>query len=169
MTRGLTAGFNTGILKSSAVIVGGSLLNNFLTAQLSNLIPISFFKSGIGSYVTGLISAGLLYKGAKMVLPGYAGDLFKGGVLDVVSRVANRYVVPMLPGPKLVSGYISGMGDYLTVGDARRARPLMGLGDYLTVGDAARARPLSGLGYDDELDGMHDYDGNVAIAEELEG
>ncbi len=139
---GVTAGFNAGLLSKAAVAVGGALANNMLSGTLAKLIPVSFLKTGPGSYVTSLLSAGLVGVGAKMVVPQYAGQLFFGAVLDVVSRVATKYIVPLLPGPRMAG---------------------MSLANYFTGKDAAfmmspAAYRLDGLGYDDDgMDGMDNY------------
>lgn len=151
IVRSATMAFDRRTITNTLPLLGGFLFNRYLTATIAGLLPnaLSFMKSGLGAQGLGLISASLMSAGLKMVAPRYAGDALKGGVIQVVTSVAQQYVLPMI-------GFspMAGMGDYLTVGDAARARPLMGLGDYLTVGDAARARPLSGLGYTGDLYGQ---------------
>lgn len=124
-------------------MVGGALGNAWLSGAVSGFLP-SMLQSGIGGYAVGLASAGVLGGIVSMAAPRYSGDVFLGGVLEVMTRMVKEYVVPMLP--------LKGMGDYLTVANAQEARPL---GDYLTVANAREARPLG------------DYYGDEYISEEL--
>lgn len=142
--QAVTAAYNINTLGRAGVMVGGALGNAWLTGAVSGFLP-SMLQSGVGGYVVGLASAGVLGAGVGMVAPRYASDVFLGGVLEVMTRVVKQYVVPMLPG-------MSGLGDYLTVANAQEARPL---GDYLTVANAQQARPLG------------DYYGDEYISEEL--
>lgn len=136
--RALTAGFNVKTLSRAAVITGGALGNAWLTGAVGSFLP-DMLTAGPGSYVTGLASAGVLGAGAGMISPKMAGDVFFGGVIEVMTRAVREYIVPMLPG-------LSGMGDYLTVANAREAQPLGYMGDYLTVNNAREAQPLGGYG-----------------------
>jgi hypothetical protein len=141
----------------AAPVVGGALGNAWLSGFLSSRLPLpGMLRSGPGSYVLSLGSAGLLGAGVGLVAPRFAAPVFFGGVLETVIRATQQYLV----GPLL--SRMSGLGDYLTVGDAAAARPLGNFGDYLTVGDAARARPLNGMS---DFSGMSDTDS--AISEEL--
>lgn len=145
---GVTSGFNLGLIKNGALVVAGAVGNNFLTKQLSRIVPVNFLKTSPGNYVTGLLASGILGMVAKFVTPKYAPVFFFGGVLDVVMRAVNQYVLPLA---KLSP--LKGLADYLTPGNARGAVPLNGIddydddgmGSYLTVSDAANARPLSGM------------------------
>lgn len=163
--RAVTSAFDVGLLSKAGVVVGGSLANNLLTGALTKVMPISALKSGIGNYAVGLLSAGLIGIGARKVLPSQAGGLFFGAILDVVTRIASRFIVPMLPSPKL-SGYA--LADYLTMTNVQDSRlygmegdddGMDGFGDYATVSAVAAARPLNGLG----------YTGEMAESEELSG
>jgi hypothetical protein len=165
-------------LQTGGLVVAGSIGNNWLTKQMIKFVPLEMLKTTPGNYVTGLLGAGLLGMVARMVTPKLAGPVFFGGVLDVVMRATNQYVLPML---RLTP--LKGLADYLTVGNAAAARPLMGyedytgvadyennnaVGDYLTVGNAASARPL--MGYEDN-NAVGDYltVGNAASARPLMG
>ena len=139
-------------LSEAGVVVGGALGNAWLSGAVGSFLP-GMLQSGIGSYATGLATAGILGAGVSMIAPRQAGKVFFGGVLEVVTRAVKEYVVPMIPG-------MSGMGDYLTRGNAAEARNLHGIGDYLTRGNAAEARNLHGLG---------DYYGDYHVREELAG
>jgi hypothetical protein len=167
---GVTSGFNLNLLKNGALVVAGAVGNNFLTKQLVNIVPVSFLKTAPGNYVTGLLASGILGMVAKLVTPSYAPVFFFGGVLDVVMRATNQYLLPVLRLSPLkgladyltVSGAASarpladlgddddGMGSYLTVADAQSARPLAGMGDYLEVRDIPRLLPLNGMGQEAE-------------------
>jgi len=142
--RSVTAGFKPQVLKKALVITGGALGNAWFSGVVSGFLP-GMLQTGPGSYVTGLASAGVLGAGVGMVSPRMAGDVFFGGVLEVVTRGVKEYVLPILPG-------MSGLGDYLTRTNAMEARPL---GDYLTRQNAAEARPLG------------DYYGDEYVADEL--
>jgi hypothetical protein len=161
-TASLAAPFNTRLLMSTIPFVGGFMLNGFTSGLIASpgFVP-AFLKSGWGSYITGLISAGVTASVVGVVSPASAGGALLGSVSQVAVRIFRDQVLPMFPG---VAMALTGIGDYLTVGDARRARKLRGMDDYLTVGDARRARKLRGMGDDmdgmgDDMDGMegHDY------------
>lgn len=143
----MTAGFQPKVLTKAAVITGGALGNAWLSGTLSGFLP-SMLQTGPGSYVVGLASAGLMGAGVGMVSPKMAGDVFFGGVLEVVTRAVKEYVLPALPG-------MSGMGEFLTREDAATARPL---GDYLTPQNAQTAQSLGYVG---------DYYGDETVADEL--
>jgi hypothetical protein len=155
----VTSGFNLGLLKTGGLVVAGSIGNNWLTKQLIRLVPLGMLKTTPGNYVTGLLGAGLLGMVARMITPKLAGPVFFGGVLDVVMRATNQYILPML---RLTP--LKGLADYLTVGGAAGARPLMGMEDYLSVGNAAGARPL--MGYE-EYTGVAGYEDNNAVGDYL--
>jgi hypothetical protein len=142
----ITRGFSLETLSKAAVVTSGALGNAWLSGMIGGFMP-GFLATGIGSYATGLASAGLLGAGVGMVAPRFAAPIFFGGVLEVMMRAFKQYVTPLIPG-------MSGLGDYLTREDAATARPL---GDYLTRQDAATARPLG------------NYYGEEYIAEELAG
>ena len=158
ITGSMTSAFDVGLLQEGALIVGGSIGTNFLTKILVRFVPVDFLKTSPGNYATELVAAGLLGGLTRKFMPRIAGPVFLGGILDVLMRATNQYIIPIIGLTPL-----KGLADYLTVGGAAGARPLMGLSDdmdglrdYLTVGGAAGARPLMGLS-DDELDGMSDY------------
>lgn len=65
----LTSGFNVGTLKTAGVLVAGGIANSVLSGQLMKIVPGDFLKSAMGSYVTRLLSAGLLGGIVRMVAP----------------------------------------------------------------------------------------------------
>jgi hypothetical protein len=142
------AGFKPAMLINSGVAVAGAVGNAWLSGAIAARLPsaLSILKSGPGSYVTGLVTAGLLGGAAATVAPKQAGSLFLGSVIGVVMRAFDEYVKPMLPA-------ISGLGDYLTRTDAMSAQAL---GDYLTRTDAMSAQALGSY-----------YGGDQYISEEL--
>jgi hypothetical protein len=172
--------FNFGTLAKGGTVVGGVIANeyasDYLGMGLEKLAPSINFGHGIPSYLTGLVSAGLLGYGTKLVAPKYAGLVFLGGVIQVVKKVADDYLTPHLPAlpavgpvaaPVMVhpaaaapaaaapAAGVSGMGDWLTPQNAATARALHGFGDYLTPGNARTARPLGDFA-------------SMAVASELE-
>ena len=137
--KSATSAFNVGTLEKAGVVVGGLVANEYASHYLAKLgnkvFPSIPLDSGWQSLLVGLVSAGLLGYGTKMVYPRYAAPVFFGAVIQVVKQGVHEYIQPHLP-------TLSGMGDYLTVGNAQSARPLGYFGDYLTVGNAQSARPL---------------------------
>jgi hypothetical protein len=131
----ITSGFNVNTLGRAGVMVGGALGNAFISGKVSSFLP-GMLAKGPGNYAVGLATAGLLGAGVGMVSKNMAGDAFLGAVLEVVTRAAKEYIVPMIPG-------MSGMGDYLSRENAASARSL---GDYLSTVDAAQARGLGDMG-----------------------
>jgi hypothetical protein len=147
--KAVTAGFNVGTLSKAAVVVSGALGNAWLSGFVGGYMP-GMLRSEPGNFITGLATAGLLSAGVGMVSPKFAGPIFFGGVLEVVTRAFKKYVGPMIG--------LKGLGDYLSRSDAAGARPLgQYMGDYLSRSDAAGARPLG------------DYGGDDYISEELAG
>jgi len=146
ITKSITAGFQPKILTKAATITGGALGNAWFSGMVSGFLP-GMLQSGVGNYVVGLGTAGVLGAGVGMVAPRMAGDVFLGGVLEVVTRAVKEYVLPVLPG---MSGFV---GDYATPEDAATARSLGGVGDYFE-----RGTPLRPLG---------DYYGDETVADEL--
>ena len=146
----LTSGFNIGTLKTAGVLVTGGIANSVLSGQLMRIVPVDFLKSGMGSYVTRLLSAGLLGGIVRMVAPNYAGAILTGAVTQVGLKAVTEFSDGKYG--------ISGLSDYLTLAQVQQARPLAGLGDYLTSTQVAQARPLmTGMGYgDDWLQGAAD-------------
>jgi len=171
LTASLAAPFNTRLLMSTIPFVGGFMLNGFTSGLLASpgFVP-AFLKSGWGSYITGLISAGVTASVVGVVSPASAGGALLGSVSQVAVRIFRDQVLPMFPG---VAMALTGLQDFLTVGDARRARKLHGMDDFLTVGDARRARRLHGMeGHDytstsgmfgDDDDGMSALPFNVDL------
>jgi hypothetical protein len=170
---GVTSGFNLGLIKNGALVVAGAVGNNFLTKQLSRIVPVNFLKTSPGNYVTGLLASGILGMVAKFVTPKYAPVFFFGGVLDVVMRVVNQYVLPLaklspLKGladyftpqslieargntlNELGDDYDDGMGDYAPANVSMIARPLNGMGDYLQAN--VQPRMLLGMGQEAEAE-----------------
>jgi len=146
----LTSGFNIGTLKTAGVLVAGGIANSVLSGQLMRIVPGDFLKSGMGSYVTRLLSAGLLGGIVRTVAPNYAGAILTGAVTQVGLKAVTEFSDGKYG--------ISGLSDYLTLAQVQQARPLAGLGDYLTSTQVAQARPLmTGMGYgDDWLQGAAD-------------
>jgi hypothetical protein len=156
----LTSGFNVGTLKTAGVLVAGGIGNAMLSNQIMKLVPVDFLKTGMGSYVTRLLSAGLLSGITRMVAPNYAGAVLTGAVTQVGLKAITEFMPSIAP--------LSGLGDYLTLSQVQQARPLAGLGDYLTSTQVAQARPLmtgmGGMGYgDDWLQGAADSFENGAF------
>jgi hypothetical protein len=154
----LGAGFNTKLLSVGAAIVAGTFVTNVSTQWVANNVfsrfGIGFLgnMAGPGSYVTELLTTGALTWAVSKVAPKYAGLVLVSGVIDTVSRIANMYVKPVVARTFPAMVQMAGLGDYLTVGDARRARRLHGMGDYLTVANAHDARRLHGVhGEDAEM------------------
>lgn len=150
LTSSLTAGMDVRTLGNAGVIAGGAAANAAVSTLVSSLIPLDFLKKGPGNYIVGLGTAGLTGFAVGKVKRDWAAPIFLGGVIQVVTRAINEFILPMLPGMK-------GLGDYLTVADARDARAL---GDYLTVSDARNARALGYMA-------QQDTGGDRYIAEEL--
>lgn len=142
------AGFKPAVLINSATAVAGAVGNAWLSGAVAARLPdmLSILKSGPGSYVTGLVTAGLLGGAAATVAPKQAASLFLGSVIGVAMRAFDEYVKPMMSG----MGFY---GDYLTRSDAASAQPL---GDYLSRSDAASAQALGAY-----------YGGDQYISEEL--
>lgn len=126
-------------------VVGGVVGNVYITRLLTGLIAsrISFFAGNIGSLVLGLASAGILGAGVGMIAPKHSKQVLFGGLVEVMARAVNAYILPRITG--MLRGY-DGM-DYLTVNEAASAVPLNGM-EYLTVNEAAGAIPLNGMGHD---------------------
>lgn len=157
ITSSVTSGFNVGALSKAGVVVGGWIANGYISAMLKRYLPM-IPATGVLSWASDLATAGLMGYGARKVLPKYAGNLFFGGVLQVVMRVITESgLLGMLPSPGKI-GELAGLEDYLSVSDAANARPLNGMDDYLTV-DQARG-PLF------QLTGMENM-GDATVAEEL--
>ena len=60
-------GFDLNTLGRAGIVVAGALGNQTVSALVGNVIPIGFLKTGPGSYITGLATAGLLSAGVGMV------------------------------------------------------------------------------------------------------
>jgi len=135
----ITAGFKPSTLTSGAVIAGGYLGNQWLNSFAAGMVPLGFVKSGIGKNLLGIGTAGLLGAAVGMLAPRFAGQVFAGGI----GQVMVSFIQDRLSGRSLMSGL--GFGDYLTPMNAADARPLGYFGDYLTPMNAADARPLGGL------------------------
>jgi hypothetical protein len=144
----ITAGFKPSTLTSGAVIAGGYIGNQWLNSFASGLVPLGFVKSGIGKNLLGIGTAGLLGALVGAVAPRFAGQVFAGGI----GQVMVSFIQDRMTGRPLL-----GLGDYLTPMNAADARPLGDFGDYLTPMNAADARPLGGLG------GL----GDATVSEEL--
>lgn len=134
---GIMSGFDPNILMKAGAVAGGMVLTNYVTAKVVNLVPVSFLQTKPGNFLSELVMAGVLGAGVRYIAPGYGGAIFLGGVLDAIKRAADSYIAPIL------GGALSGIGDYLTVGNAMSAKPLAGLADYLTFSDAGKAKSLN--------------------------
>jgi len=145
----LTAGFNVNTLKTAGIVAAGAVLNAMASKPVINMMPIDALRSGPGSYIPGLATAGALGGLTGMVAPKFAGNVLMGGVLQVALKALGD----------LTPYGLSGLSDYLTAAQVQQARPLAGMGDYLTAPQVAQARPLmTGMGYgsDDWLQGAAD-------------
>ena len=144
IVRAIAAPFNVSVLRSAAVMAGGAVGTTYVSSMVRNLgfMP-SMLREGIGSYVVGLGSAGLLSAGVGMVSPKLAGQVLAGGVMGEVARALKAYVLPMIG--------MSGLSDYLTPGNAAAALSLGYMNDYLTPGNAAAAISLGSMTGDDTV------------------
>jgi hypothetical protein len=122
----ITAGYKPSVLLGALPYAGGALGNALLSRWISGFMP-GMLQSGAPNLLVGLASAGLLGAGVGMVAPRYAAPVFFGGVIEIVTRAARAYVMPAI-------GQVSGLFDYLTVGDAANARPLGDFGACCNVG-----------------------------------
>jgi len=164
-------GFKLPTIANAGKVVTGALSNAWLSGAIGSMLP-GFLQGNIASYAVGLATAGL-QSYALNVLPMTRGkkladQFFFGGVIEVMGKVA-KDVLPMITG---VVG-LTGVGDYLTPGDAAAARPLGFIGDYLTRANAEQARPLGFMSdYLTPQDAqaarpLGDYYGEEYIAQEL--
>jgi hypothetical protein len=139
----LKTGFKPQVLAKGAVVLGGFVGNSLLVSLVnkSSCVP-AFLKAGPASYGVGLGTAGLTGALVGMAMPGYGMTVAFGGMLQQMVKAYNEYIAPRFSFlPKL-----GAFGDYLTVENARNARPLGMFNDYLTRENAANARPLGNLG-----------------------
>jgi hypothetical protein len=116
------------------------LFSSMSTTYLLAKIPYIgqyFGGTGIVGALTGIGSAALTAALIGIAKPAWVAPAFIGGLMGVGLNVAKEYILPTVGKLK------AGIGDYLTVSDARNARPL---GDYLTVQNARDARPLGCYG-----------------------
>ncbi len=158
------AAYDAKVLTDVATVAAGALANNVVVRVAEKYIPgyPDMLKEGIPGILVRLGFAGVTGAGAARVLgPNVGWKVFYGGALQAMMDVFNTYVVPNVP-------FLQGLDDFLTVEDARRARPLgtyddyelgmSGMNDFLTVEDARRARPLGQ---------MPDEESELYVAEEL--
>lgn len=133
---GLTAGFRPSILMEGAVIVGGGLLNGFVSKMLVERVPQipDALKTGPGKYILGLTTAGLTYLGTSRFAPKYANKLLLGGVATVAMEAAHE----MLSG----TGFLGRIGDFLTQGQVNSARNMQGMDDFLRQSQVDSARQM---------------------------
>ena len=146
--KALLSGFSKNSLMDAATIAAGMVAQPQVKKLVVGALPLGAFfedEDQIGSVVTGIALAGLLGFGVGMVNKQIGTKVALGGVLAEVQRAVNKWVLPAV-GLKM-----SGLEDYLSVGDAAGARSL---GDYLSIGDAAGARPLGDMVIGEELAGM---------------
>lgn len=144
------AGFSPNVLKAGVSVLVGVALNKVVSGflQKQTWTP-AFLDSGVGAVILKIATAGIGYAVTNKVMPQYAKGVLTGGMYDAVSTGFEAYLYPNLPASIRPMHGFEGLGDYLTVGSAERAVPLMGMGDYLSVGNAAGAVPL--MGVDDVL------------------
>ena len=142
--RTVTRGFRLPTLATASWMVGGALGNAWLSGAVSRFLP-GVLQTGPGSHITGLATAGLLGAGAGMVIPRRSSEVFLGGVLEVVTRAAKEYIIPLIPG-------MGSMGDYFTRANGMELQPL---GDYFNRTNLQEAQPLG------------DYYGDSWVGEEL--
>lgn len=148
------SGFDVNKIKAALPVVGGFFGYRYVHSFLANLgfVP-SFLKTGIGDTVLRLLSAGAMSAAVGLVARQYAGPVLLGSVIDVVRRVADQYLMPILSYTPLAGlADLSDLGDdeldgmeYFSVENFDDAQPLSGMGDYLTVANARGARPLNGM------------------------
>jgi hypothetical protein len=137
--KSLTTGFQPELLAKGAVTLVGLIGNAIVNDQLDKLsFTPAFLKSGVGSYVKGLGTAGVTGALVGLAAPKYAFSVAFGGILQQIIRGYNEYIAPRASFlPKL--GHFD---DYATVEDVRNARPLGclfggcggGLGQYNSPG-----------------------------------
>lgn len=148
----VTAGFSPKLLAKSLPVIGGMFANSFLSGAISNRLP-AILAVGPGSYVTGLLSAGLLGAGTKILLPRFAGDVFFGGIIQVVSRAIDEFVRPAASAAietvKGMAGLGSGAhyshyypGNRITSG-YQAPDPNYGVGEELETGNYLPDNPVS--------------------------
>ncbi len=162
IVSGATQAFNVKTLSDTLPTIAGFIGNKYVSNFLASLsfVP-SMLKTGPGRSALEVLSAGVLSAGVGLISKKHAGDALLGGVIQAMTGVAQKYVMPMVG--------LSPMG-YLTVADARDARMLDGM-DYFTAADAKNLVPLNGM--DDDMDGLDDdgemdgMDGSDVDAEEI--
>lgn len=144
----VTSGFDLNKIKATLPVVGSFIGTRLASGALAKLIPIDFLKSGVGSYVTDLVTIGVLTAGSGMTryTSKYKSSVKLGGSLYLVTKIFYKHLLPLL-----------------------KYTPLQGLADYLTVANAAGARPLNGLGHmtADELAGLSNM--GVGSVEDIAG
>jgi len=123
---------------ASGLIGAQALAGAIRKLPLPGFLSFLTERGGIGSYVLGLGSAGLLSAGVGMIMPRFAPSVLAGGVVGEVARIVRDVLLHKLG--------LTGMGVYLTPGNAAGAMPLGWMGDYLTPGNAAGALPLGDYG-----------------------
>lgn len=113
----VTRGFDLGVLSKAAPVAGGAIGNAVFSKWVKQFLP-GMLQDGAGGLLTDLASAGVLGAGVGMINRGWGQSVFMGGVIETVMVAAQTYIMPLVG--------MSGLGDYLTVANAREAQPLGG-------------------------------------------
>jgi hypothetical protein len=147
-----TRGFEPNVLLKTVPVVGGFLSTRLVSELLARqaFVP-NVLRTGIGNIVLDMLSTGLVFTGSCVVVRGAAVPMLLGGSIYTATKAIYKYVLPALRFTPL-----KGLADYLTVGNAAAARPLMGYEDY------------AGVAGDDDLDG-YDDDSMDAFGENVTG
>jgi hypothetical protein len=114
------------------------LFSSMSTTYLLAKIPYIgqyFGGGGVVGVLTSIGSAALTAALIGIAKPGWVAPAFIGGLMGVGLTVAKQYIMPTV-------SKLTGLGDYLTVQNARDARPL----GQFTRQDAIDARPLGCYG-----------------------
>lgn len=138
----LTSGFSVPKITEAGLVIGGAVLNGLVSGFAGRFLP-PMLTTGPGAYVTGLVSAGILGAGARMVAPRWAGPIFLGGMVEVVARLVKN----LQPSIRI-------LGDYLTQGQYNSARPM---GDFLVANQVNDARSMGETIMDEDA-AMSGYD-----------
>jgi hypothetical protein len=158
----LTAGLQPQVIKALYPAAVGMLVNEVTSGMVAGFgwVPQAL-KAGPGRVVLNLITAGgnalaiTMAAGfaPKLIKRGWAGPVFAGGVIGALLNATREMVIPGLK-------TAFGMGDYLSVDDARRAQAL---GDYLSVEDARRAQALDAYREFSQPYALHPALGQIAM------
>jgi hypothetical protein len=146
-----TRGFQPSVLLRTVPVVGGFLSARLVSELLArqSFVP-NFLRSGMGNIVLDLLSTGLVFAGSRIVVRGAAVPMLLGGSIYAATKAIYKYVLPALRFTPL-----RGLADYLTVGGAAGARPLMGYEEYTGVAGYEDNNAVGFIG-DDDLEGYDD-------------